>query len=212
MIRSSLFPLALAVVVAAQTAVGAERDHAPLTAALEDAVAPSPPNVASKTDQPGLASAPAPAPAPARGNPLWSIPLRTLSATRERPLFSPSRRPPIPVVASAPEPAPPAPSSVAKPEAPDAPPLILVGTVVSAQRRVAILFNRTTEKVTQVREGDEESGWRVRLVSRRSAVMEKDERSVTLDLPNPSDDPAAGGLPLQAPPPDAPPAVNGGVL
>jgi hypothetical protein len=30
----------------------------------------------------------------ATGNPLWSIPLKELSATRERPIFSPSRRPP----------------------------------------------------------------------------------------------------------------------
>src|SRR5262245_45321462 len=35
------------------------------------------------------------------GNPLWAIPLRQLPATRERPLFTPSRRPPPPVVANA---------------------------------------------------------------------------------------------------------------
>ena len=32
------------------------------------------------------------------GNPLWSIPLSALSATRERPIFSASRRPPQPAV------------------------------------------------------------------------------------------------------------------
>src|SRR5258708_33146709 len=32
------------------------------------------------------------------GNPLWAVPLDALSMTRERPLFSPSRRPPPPVV------------------------------------------------------------------------------------------------------------------
>jgi general secretion pathway protein N len=35
-------------------------------------------------------------------NPLWAIPLSALTATRNRPLFTPSRRPPEPVVASAP--------------------------------------------------------------------------------------------------------------
>jgi hypothetical protein len=30
------------------------------------------------------------------GNPLWAIPLKELSATRERPIFSPSRRAPAP--------------------------------------------------------------------------------------------------------------------
>src|ERR1700756_873862 len=36
------------------------------------------------------------------GNPLWGIPLRVLTATRERPLFSPSRRPPAPPAVAAP--------------------------------------------------------------------------------------------------------------
>src|SRR5262245_28391744 len=42
-----------------------------------------------------------------RGNPLWAIPLELLSASRERPIFLPSRRPPAPIVArSAPAPQP----------------------------------------------------------------------------------------------------------
>jgi general secretion pathway protein N len=132
---------------------------------------------------------PTPAPAAAPGNPLWSIPLRALSATRERPLFSPSRRPPVPVIAAAPV-VPRLPIAV-KPAAPERPPLALVGTVVSAEKRVAILFNLTTRRVSQVLEGAEESGWRVRLVSPRSVVMEKDDRSVTLDLPKPGEQPVA---------------------
>ena len=39
-------------------------------------------------------------------NPLWAIPLSALAATRTRPLFTPSRRPPAPVVASVPVAAP----------------------------------------------------------------------------------------------------------
>jgi hypothetical protein len=35
-------------------------------------------------------------------NPLWAVPLSALAATRNRPLFTPSRRPPSPIVASAP--------------------------------------------------------------------------------------------------------------
>jgi len=96
-----------------------------------------------------------------------------------------------------------------KPAAPEPPPLILVGTVVSAEKRVAVLFNRTTRQVKQVREGEEESGWRVRLVSPRSAVVEKDTRSVTLDLPNLGDEPAAANAP---PPLNAPRAASGGDL
>jgi hypothetical protein len=33
---------------------------------------------------------------PPGGNPLWALPLKQLSITRERPIFSPSRRPPPP--------------------------------------------------------------------------------------------------------------------
>ena len=36
------------------------------------------------------------------GNPLWAIPLSALTATRERPLFLPSRRAPAPAVAGTP--------------------------------------------------------------------------------------------------------------
>ncbi len=219
MSRAPLLLLALAVLVAARSSHGAERDRAPLTAALEDGAAPSAPDTASAADRPDAAPAPTPAAAAARGNPLWGIPLRALSATRERPLFSPSRRPPAPVIAGSPAPVAPATPIAAEPTEPEPPPLTRGGTVVSAQKQVAILFNRTTQQVTQVREGEEESGWRVRLVSPRSAVVEKDRRSVTLDLPNPGDEPAAGEMPAAAPPPPiaprpglAPPRARGGAL
>ena len=182
---------ALAVALAAQPSHAVERVGAPLTAALEEAPAAKAPNAASAADWPAVAATPAPAPAAPPGNPLWGIPLRALSATRERPLFSPSRRPPAPVIAVAPAPAArPAPIA-AGPAAPEPPPLALVGTVVGAQKRIAILFNLTTRQVTHVREGEEESGWRVRLVSPRSAIVEKDTMSVTLDLPKPGEGPVA---------------------
>src|ERR1700678_4820686 len=45
-----------------------------------------------------VAPPPPPSPAaperPASANPLWALPLTTLSTTRERPIFSASRRPP----------------------------------------------------------------------------------------------------------------------
>jgi general secretion pathway protein N len=219
MSRAPLLLLALAVLVAARSPGAAERERAPLTAALEDAAALGAPDTAPAADRPDASSTPIPEPVVAPGNPLWGIPLRALSATRERPLFSPSRRPPAPVVAAAPASAAPTTAIAAKPTAPEGPPLILVGTVVSAQKRVAILFNRATRQVTQVREGEEESGWRVRLVSPRSAVVEKDMSSVTLDLPNPADEPAVEEMPTDAPPPPiaplpgmAPPRARGGVL
>ena len=41
-------------------------------------------------------------PADPTGNPLWAIPLSSLTATRERPIFLPSRRAPAPAVAGTP--------------------------------------------------------------------------------------------------------------
>ena len=41
-------------------------------------------------------------PADPTGNPLWAIPVSSLTATRERPIFPPSRRAPAPAVAGTP--------------------------------------------------------------------------------------------------------------
>src|SRR5262245_7427318 len=57
---------------------------------------------------------------PSGGNPLWQIPVTSLSTTRERPIFSPSRRPPPTVNA------PIAPSKPLAVAGPDRPPLSLV--------------------------------------------------------------------------------------
>jgi general secretion pathway protein N len=136
----------------------------------------------------GIATSPA-APTDAAENPLQSIPLSSLSATRERPLFSATRRPPpaapAPEAARAPEPVEATP--VKQPENDPPPPLALIGTITGTGRPVAILFNRASRTVSQVREGDEELGWRITVVSARSAVAEKDGNTVTLDLPRPTD-------------------------
>jgi hypothetical protein len=79
------------------------------------------------------------------------------------------------------------------------PPLALVGTITGGETPVAVLFNRATRSVSQVREGDEELGWRITAVSARSAVAEKDGNAVTLNLPRPTDplEPQPGNGPDQ---------------
>lgn len=125
---------------------------------------------------------------PARaGNPLWAIPVSKLSATRDRPLFSSSRRPPPPTVAVAPEPPPPA---LVKPTMPAAPPFTLVGTIIGENNRIGIFRNESSKTATRIREGERDSGWTLRSVDPRSAVLEGAGQMVTLDLPEPS---AAGG-------------------
>jgi general secretion pathway protein N len=195
-----------AAVFTAANAWSAGRERPELRAALESANAPieqMPPapalQGAAAIPDPGPAAANADAPAP-KGNPLWAIPLRALAATRERPLFSASRRPPPPVIPSAPDPAAHALPVAIKEAEPERPPLLLIGTAVSADRRIAILLNQTTKLVTQVKEGEQESGWRVTAVSLHSTVVERDERAVTLLLPRPENQGAQTEAATQASP------------
>src|ERR1700674_1101012 len=77
------------------------------------------------------------------GNPLWAVALELLSVTRERPLFSPSRRPPQPPVVVAPQ-IPPA--NPPKPAEPDYPLLVLMGTIVGESGGIGIFLDRTASE------------------------------------------------------------------
>jgi len=141
----------------------------------------------------GDAATPAPDATPAPGlNPLWAIPLKSLTATRERPLFAPTRRPPAPVIPAAQAQAPPPPPVAAKPAAPERPPLTLVGTILNADGNIAIVQDQTTQKVLSVRQGEAAAGWRVTDVTARAATVEKNAEVVTLALPTPGADGGAG--------------------
>jgi general secretion pathway protein N len=117
------------------------------------------------------------------GNPLWAIPLRQLSATRERPLFAPSRRPPAAPayqLASAPPPPPP------KPAEPDRPQLSLVGTVASEDAEgIGVFLDGADKSVVRLKTGENHKGWVLRTVNRRSVVLAKGLASVELALPAP---------------------------
>lgn len=118
-----------------------------------------------------------------RGNPLWAIPLRSLPATRERPLFTPSRRPPPPAVAGPPpvqvQP-PPAP-----PAAPERPALALVGAIVGEREGIAIFLDQATNDMVRLRTGENHAGWVLRSVRGREATLVKDAETVILALPVP---------------------------
>lgn len=124
-----------------------------------------------------------PAIRPTKANPLSKISLSYLSVTRDRPLFSLSRRPPPPPNSPAPPPPPPPPPPL--PSKPLAPPLTLLGTVVSQDKRVAIFFDRSTNQPTRLEEGSQEGGWRLKSISPRSAVVEKDGSAVTIEFSKP---------------------------
>lgn len=120
------------------------------------------------------------------GNPLWTIPLTALSATRDRPLFSASRRPPV----VAPQAAPPPKREALAPPPPERPLLTLIGTIVSREASLAMLQGSSGEAISRLRLGQEDDGWRVRGIGLRSIVVEKGEQSVELALPRPNGAPA----------------------
>jgi hypothetical protein len=126
-----------------------------------------------------------------RGNALWSIPLTALSATRDRPIFSPSRRPPPPPPAIAAPYVPPPPPPAPPPE-PDHPPLTLSGTVAGMTGGVIFAKEKDNTPV-KLRIGEDYQGWVLRAVRGREATFEKNNRTATLALPLPEPPRTIGG-------------------
>jgi general secretion pathway protein N len=150
------------------------------------------PAVSSVWDQPATPSPvmivrpPQPSPAaPERtpsANPLWEIPLASLSNTRERPIFSPSRRPPPAAVAATPpakEPPPPKSPRVEHPQ------LSLVGTVGGDDESFGIFVDQTTKAALRLKIGEDYQGWKLRSVQGREVTLQRDTQSAVLSLPQP---------------------------
>jgi hypothetical protein len=104
--------------------------------------------------------------------PLASQSLESLSATRERPLFSPTRRPPPPppVIVQGPPPPPPP---------PPAPDVALFGIVMDGENARAIIRPGPGAKVTRVGIGDDVGGWKVAQIDGRKLVLMLDGRMAT---------------------------------
>lgn len=131
--------------------------------------------------------APPPA-APARplsANPLWSIPLKQLSNTRDRPVFSPSRRPP-PEVAAEPVAARPPPPPRKREVQP--PPLSLVGTIAGDEEGFGIFVDQSTKASLRLKIGEDFQGWTLSSIRGRDVTMEKDGQGAVLSLPQPGSD------------------------
>lgn len=117
------------------------------------------------------------------GNPLGATLLNELSATRERPIFSPSRRAPSPALDL--------PSSLAMPRSakapePERPELLLVGTIAGDKGGFGIFFDRATNIVFRLKGGESHKGWTLRAVRGRETVLEKGGTTTTMALPAPS--------------------------
>jgi general secretion pathway protein N len=115
------------------------------------------------------------------GNPLWYVPLSVLRATQERPIFSASRRPPQRAVIAPPvdQVIAPVPQKVAVPELP---PLTLIGAVVGGSDAIAVLLDRTNQKIVRLRQGESHAGWELSLVMGREVTLKQADRTETLAL------------------------------
>ena len=143
-------------------------DVAPRTVKMTPDVIAPPSEAARK---PGLTSS----------NPLWAVPLSSLTATRERPIFLPSRRPYAPPVAAAPqrvEPAKPPP-----PAQPARPLLALVATVIGDSQSLAVFADTTTGNTIRLRIEEGHAGWILRSVKGREAKLQKNGEIAILALP-----------------------------
>jgi hypothetical protein len=113
-----------------------------------------------------------------RGNPLWGITIESLRATRDRPLFSQSRRPPAPI-------GPMTPLTVAAPPEPEKPPLDLIGVVTGSGEGYAVFVNTTTHAVISLRTGEGHDGWVLLTANGHEAVLERHDRTVVVSFPKP---------------------------
>jgi hypothetical protein len=115
----------------------------------------------------------------ALANPVAAQSLDKLSTTLDRPLFSPSRRPPLP---------PPPPVLQATPPAappPQQPPnLMLFGVVMDGEDARAVVRTEADKKMLRARIGDEIDGWKVSQIDRRKVVISQDGRFATFTLFN----------------------------
>jgi len=109
------------------------------------------------------------------GNPLWSISLASLPATRERPIFSPSRRPPPVVLKTAP----------IQPLSKAQPPFILVGAIAGESEGIAIFLDGATNGIIRLKTGESHAGWTLQTVKAREAVLQHEQRTIVVELPNP---------------------------
>ncbi len=156
----------------------------------------------SPWDQPApptLVRAPPPPPEAAEertpgANPLWAIPLATLAQTRERPIFSQTRRPVRAVVSA---PAAKAPSPTPRTEKPQ---LSLIGTVVGEDTSLGVFINSETRASLRLRIGDDFQGWKLGSVQGRKVTLTHDGQSAILSLPRPEAAKASAPMPAQADP------------
>ena len=101
-------------------------------------------------------------------------PLEELQATRERPLFSPRRRPDAEVARQT--------ETAVVEENPEVLAFELTGVVIGADIAVAILRNRDTQETVHLRRGEALDAWSLEEIASRHVVLRQEDRQVRLEL------------------------------
>lgn len=110
------------------------------------------------------------------GNPLSQMTLSSLSVTRERPIFSPSRRPPASSK--------PLPLAQNQFNGTSRPPLTLLGVIAGGEPGIAVFLDGNSQAVIRMKIGERRSGWTLHSVKWRQAILVRDQHQVVLAIPN----------------------------
>ena len=113
-----------------------------------------------------------------RGNPLQLVPLTSLTATRERPIFLPTRRPAPRVL----------PVQVAVAASVDLgrPNFSLVGAISGEHEDIAIVRDDTTKVIIRLRTGESHSGWTLETAKGREVTLHKSGKTAIITLAHPA--------------------------
>jgi len=111
--------------------------------------------------------------------PAWAVPVRSLAATRERPIFSPARHATVTEL-SPPPPERPIPKEI------DRPRLALLGAIAGEKDGIAIFMDEGTKDVFRMRTGETHLGWTLQNVAKREATLQNGREVAILAIPVPA--------------------------
>jgi hypothetical protein len=107
-----------------------------------------------------------------------TLSLDRLTATRDKPLFSPTRQKPPPVVAPAATPI-----SLQATETKEAPPkYTLVGLIVGIDAVTVLLRDPNTDELVSIQSGDRVGNWQVVVTSAYSVQLSNGQRKLDLEM------------------------------
>jgi hypothetical protein len=109
-----------------------------------------------------------------RSSALPWLKLEELSATRDRPLFAPTRR--------RPPPPPPRVVTVAPEHPPETPRMVLTGIIARPTETIIVLRNVATSESISLRSGETVGPWRVQAQNDHSVILSDGTKQFTLEM------------------------------